>query len=216
MSFCFNTPFPGFAGTSPASGGRGRSPQAQRHSSPVYGGGVRKADGGGIQQKQTIAKACSKILFLFSSISLASCNSGQDWDEIRRVCNNALSAAKGSDWFPIELRDRPISLYEFDNRRCGFFFGEKPEIRTGGFDITISRDCFETVVEGEGCKIESATYTDFSLETEPRMCSTTLFGNPASLSDVLGYEVENCPNDFSRYQYQSNNPASQVNFEETE
>ncbi|PQA88815.1 tRNA uridine-5-carboxymethylaminomethyl(34) synthesis enzyme MnmG [Marinicaulis flavus] len=37
------TPIPGFAGTSPASGGR----EEGQSSSPVYGGGVREADGGG-------------------------------------------------------------------------------------------------------------------------------------------------------------------------
>ncbi len=47
MFILVETPIPGSAGTSPASGGRGRSLQAQRPSSPVYGGGVSEADGGG-------------------------------------------------------------------------------------------------------------------------------------------------------------------------
>jgi len=47
MMYFPDTPIPGFAGTSPASGGRITLRKAQPNSSPVYGGGARKADGGG-------------------------------------------------------------------------------------------------------------------------------------------------------------------------
>jgi hypothetical protein len=96
VTFFFDTPIPGSAGTSPASRGRKGLRLTLPFSSPVYGGGVRKADGGGVS-----SVLCAVLLSITFLILTAACT----------VTSNELNSVALDTSAPIQSTTIEIKKY---------------------------------------------------------------------------------------------------------